>query len=263
MARPLAQPPPGRCRQSRGSRRQRQNEGALPHPEGGIRSRGGGAQDTASTRGSQRQTQPSLTLAVEAAAGLLCPPQGAGCWVGPPAALRARAASGRARFPGKRPRAPQACLPLRPPGLHPSSALLALGSTARETGSSPPELLAPEPGAGQAGRGRGRAWGQRGRAEGSLSATSNRSPGRRAPGGRLCQGAQLHTPIPPTVWNVSTCVSCKHVGLKSRLDSLTSAPAGHVLCCPLPGRASPSGRPRETSGVTADLPSPWPSIHTA
>lgn len=116
------------------------------------------------------------------------------------------------------------------------------------------------------GRGRGwtgRAWGQRGRAEGSLSATSNQSPGRRAPGVRLCEGAQLHTPIPPTVWSVSTCVSCKHVGLQSRLDSLTSAPASHVLCCPVPGRASPHGRPRETSGVTADLPSPCPSVHTA
>ena len=166
IARPLAQPPPGRCRQSRGSRRQRQNEGALPHPEGGIRSWGGGAQDMASTRGSQRRTQPSLTLAVEAAAGLLCPPQGAGRWVGPPAALRARVASGRARFPGKRPRAPQACLPLRPPGLHPSSALLALGSTARETGSSPPELLAPEPGAGPAGRGPGPCLGSEGQSRG-------------------------------------------------------------------------------------------------
>ena len=107
------------------------------------------------------------------------------------------------------------------------------------------------------------AWGQRGRAEGSLSATSNQSPGRRAPGGRFCEGAQLHTPIPPTVWSVSTCVSCKHLGLQSRLDSLTSAPASHVLCCPVPGRALPPGRPRETSGVTADLPSPCPSVHTA
>lgn len=168
----------------------------------------------------------------------------------------------QARFPAKWPRTLQACLPLHPPSPHPSSALLALGSTARHTGSSPPGAAGS--GAwGGAGGGPGRAWGQRGRAEGSLSATSNQSPGRRAPGVRLCEGAQLHTPIPPTVWSVSTCVSCKHVGLQSRLDSLTSAPASHVLCCPVPGRASPHGRPRETSGVTADLPSPCPSVHTA
>ena len=132
-------------------------------------------------------------------------------------------------------------------------------------GDPRPGLLAQEPGAGPAGLGGGpgQAWGQRDRAEGSLSATSNQYPRRRAPGGRLCEGAHLHTPIPPTVWSVSTCVSCKHVGLQSRLDSLTSAPASHVLCCPVPGHASPPGRPSETSGVTTDLPSPCPSVHTA
>ena len=44
MARPLAQPPPGRCCQPRGPRRQRQKEGAPP--EGRVRWRG--AQDVAS-----------------------------------------------------------------------------------------------------------------------------------------------------------------------------------------------------------------------
>ena len=136
MARPLAQPPPGRCRRPRGPWRQRQKEGAPPNPEGRVRPRG--ARDVASTGDSQRWTQPGPTLATEAAAGLLCPPQGAGRWVGPLAALRAHVASGRARFPAKRPGTLQACLPLHPPSRHPSSALLALGSTAGQTGSSQP-----------------------------------------------------------------------------------------------------------------------------